>query len=75
MKAYLEDIAKMTAEEYSDNHDQLADFIEGAERAKKIIQQFIDKAQDKINQKAQSYASDFGGGVSLRQLKGEDAKI
>jgi hypothetical protein len=67
--AFLKDITSLSEEEF--NELLVEDFIEEAEKAKQILQNLIDQAQDLINAKVERLVDSFGGDISARELAGD----
>lgn len=67
--AFLKDITSLSETEF--NELLIEDFIEEAEKAKQIIQNLIDQAQDLMNAKVEKLVDSFGGDVSARELAGD----
>jgi len=67
--AFLKDITSLSETEF--NELLVEDFIEEAEKAKQILQNLIDQAQDLINAKVERLADSFGGSISARELAGD----
>jgi len=67
--AFLKDITSLSKTEF--NELLVEDFIEEAEKAKQVLQNLIDQAQDLINAKVERLVDSFGGGVSAREIAGD----
>lgn len=69
LDTFLNDIDALCHNTLGD--ESAADFIEAANKAIQIITKYRDEAQSEINNVMDDIAANFGGDVTLRQLKGE----